>query len=262
MKMRCYNMSKGGLWMNERQMQIIKYVSERGKVRVKELASYVDTSEVTVRKDLTALEEQGILKREQGYATLKDTSDINYRIAVNYDIKKAIAKEAIKYVANNATIMIDAGSTCAVFAQTLGASGKQVTVITNASYLVRHIQHYENIRCIVLGGEYQKNSQAMVGPLTKLCAEQFRVDKIFVGTDGYSKETGFTGDDMVRAETVRVMAGQARETYVLTEASKFNHPGTVSFLHADKVSHVITSQGLSPEILEEMALANVQVTVV
>ncbi len=67
---------------------------------------------------------------------------------------------------------------------------------------------------------------------------------------------------MVRAETVRVMAGQARETYVLTEASKFNHPGTVSFLHADKVSHVITSQGLSPEILEEMALANVQVTVV
>ncbi len=72
--------------MNERQMQIIKYVSERGKVRVKELASYVDTSEVTVRKDLTALEEQGILK-ENKVCNTKDTSDINYRIAVNYDIK-------------------------------------------------------------------------------------------------------------------------------------------------------------------------------
>ncbi len=255
-------MIKGGLGMNERQMKIIKYVSERGKVRVTELATHVNISEVTVRKDLTALEEQGILKREQGYATLKDPSDINYRIAMNYEMKRGIAQEAVKHVANHATIMIDAGSTCAVFAQELGASGKQVTVITNATYLVRHIQNYDNIHCIVLGGEYQKNSQAMVGPLTKLCATQFRVDKIFVGTDGYSKETGFTGDDMVRAETLRAMAGQARETYVLTEASKFNHPGTVSFLKADEVSHVITNQRLAPEVLHEMALADIQVTIV
>ena len=248
--------------MNERQLNIITYVSNRKKVRVSELANYVKTSEVTVRKDLTLLEERGILKREQGYATLKDSGDINFRMAIHYDIKRAIAEEAVKHVANDETIIVDAGSTCAVFAETLGASGKRVTIITNASYLVRYIQKYENIRCILLGGEYQKNSQAMVGPLTKLCVEQFRVDKIFVGTDGYSKETGFTGDDMVRAETVRAMTGQAQNTYILTEASKFSHPGTISFLSTEEVDAIITDDGISQEIQDEMTRANIQITIV
>ncbi len=57
-------------------------------------------------------------------------------------------------------------------------------------------------------GEYQNESQVMVGPITRKCAEAFYVDKLFIGTDGFTKETGFTGNDYMRSEAVRDMAKQ------------------------------------------------------
>ena len=102
----------------------------------------------------------------------------------------------------------------------------------------------------------------MVGPLTKMCAQQFCVDKIFVGTDGFSETNGFTGDNLVRADTVRAMAESAHRTIVLADAEKFTRAGTVSFLKPSEVSVVITDTGIPGEVREYLSGAGVQVLTV
>ena len=76
-------------------------------------------------------------------------------------------------------------------------------------------------RSSCLEGEYQNESQVMVGPIARKCVESFYVDKFFIGTDGFSKNSGFTGNNYMRCETVKDMAKQAKNIIVVTDSSKF-----------------------------------------
>ena len=238
--------------MNIRHIALIEQVSKQGKVEVAELAKYLNTSQVTVRKDLDLLAEKGILKRERGYAMLKDPDDINYHMAFHYEVKQKIAIAAARLVEDGETIIVESGSTCALFAEEVARSKKDATIITNSTYLAGYIKDYPNVEIILLGGNYQKKSQAMVGPMTKACIKGFSVDKIFVGTDGYSRTAGFTGDDLIRLDTLKEMIAAADKTYVLTESKKFKHPGSVSFLELGEVYEVLTDKDIPIEEKEYM----------
>jgi DeoR/GlpR family transcriptional regulator of sugar metabolism len=80
----------------------------------------------------------------------------------------------------------------------------------------------------------------MSGPLVGKCAEEFYVDKFFIGTDGYDPVQGFSNVDMLRAEAVRAMAKRADKKIILTDSSKFNKRGVVQLMQAKQVTHVIT----------------------
>ncbi len=107
-----------------------------------------------------------------------------------------------------------------------------------------------NVSIILLGGEYQEESQVIVGPITRKCAEGFFVDKLFVGTDGFKRETGFTGNDYMRSEAVKDMAKQASNVIVVTDSVKFQQKGVVSLLDNKKVSYVYKDSNI-PEYAEE-----------
>lgn len=247
--------------LKERHTKLIELVSQRGKIEVSELAVLLGTSRVTVRKDLDYLEQKGILARERGYALLRDEGDINYRMAFHYEQKQRIAAAAARMVQDRETVMIESGSCCMLLAEQLAQSKKEVTLVTNSGYMASYVKE-SSVRVVVLGGDYQPQVQAMVGPLTKLCAQQFQVDKLFVGTDGYSVENGFTGDNLVRSDTVKAMAQSARHTIVLTESEKFTRSGTVSFLRTEQVSGVITDNGIPGEIRAFLEQAGVDVRAV
>ncbi|KFN88968.1 DeoR family transcriptional regulator [Tetragenococcus muriaticus PMC-11-5] len=102
-----------------REEEIISIVSENKKLEVNELASLLNVSKVTIRKDLDKLETRGIVHRQHGYAVLNSQDDINYRLAINYDLKRKIAKEAAKLVKDGETVMIESGSTCTLLAEEL-----------------------------------------------------------------------------------------------------------------------------------------------
>ena len=87
----------------------------------------------------------------------------------------------------------------------------------------------------------------MVGPILKVCAAQFYVDKLFIGVDGYSGELGFTGKDHLRVQAVRDMAEKADQVFVITESSKFTRHGVVPLALPEKPLHVITDSLLTAE---------------
>lgn len=234
--------------MNQRHIKLIEIVSKFGKIEVNELAKLLQTSQVTIRKDLDYLSEKGILRRERGYALLKNKDDINYHMAFHYEAKQKIARAAADLVEDGETIIVESGSTCAMFTEQLASSKRGITIITNSSYIAEFIKDYPDVEIILLGGNFQKHTQAMVGPMTKECVKNFHVDKIFVGIDGFSKEIGFTGVDLIRTDTVRALAASANRIYILTESEKLNHAGLIPFLKTEEVYQVITDIKISPEI--------------
>ncbi len=228
--------------MTDRQTKIIEIVNEKHKIEVNNLAEILKVSSVTIRKDLDFLENKGFLVREHGFAVKCNDDNINFRLAVRYDVKMQIAKKAAKMVSNGETVIIESGSSCVLLAIELAKSAKDVTIITNSAYVASNVveNNSGNTKVILLGGEFQKDSQVMVGPLVRLCAQEFNVDKMFVGTDGFNPNYGFTGSDLMRAESVKSLSESALNAYILTDSSKFSSLGVVSLLKFKDVKGVIT----------------------
>lgn len=245
--------------MNKRQSQILDLLTQNKKLKVTELSDVLNVSQVTIRKDLSALEDSGIIVREHGYAKLNESDDINNRLAYHYDIKQKIAEKAVESIEDGETVMIESGSCCALVALEIAKTKKDVTLITNSAFISDYIRKTGNVRIILLGGEYQEESQVMVGPITRKCAEGFFVDKLFVGTDGFTKETGFTGNDYMRSEAVKDMAKQASNVIIVTDSVKFQQKGVVSLLDTKKVSYVYTDSNIPKDAEEYLVENNIKV---
>ena len=162
--------------MNNRQARIIELLEEEKRIEVTRLSQLLKVSQVTIRKDLDVLETNGIVKREHGYAALNDSDDINLRLAYKFETKQKIAKAAANLVQDGQTVMIESGSSCALLAQELATTKKDITIITNSAFIAGYIRKISNVSIILLGGQYQNESQVMVGPLVAECAHNFFVD--------------------------------------------------------------------------------------
>ncbi|WP_206172793.1 DeoR/GlpR family DNA-binding transcription regulator [Acidilutibacter cellobiosedens] len=232
----------------DRLTKILDLVNKYKKIEVSKLSDALGVSQVTIRKDLDVLVKKGLISREHGYATLNESDDINNRLSINYDIKKKIARSALDIISNGETVMIESGSTCAMFAEELAKNKKNITIITNSAFIASYIRKYPDCRTILLGGEYQKGSQVNVGPITKKCALEFFVDKLFIGIDGISMNADFTSSDLMRAETVKAMTTSANHVIVLTDSSKFMQRGLVNLLSFDEVDYLFTDTDIPDDI--------------
>jgi DeoR/GlpR family transcriptional regulator of sugar metabolism len=234
---------------------ILEMLAKNQRMEVTVLAKLLQVSQVTVRKDLDQLEERGLINREHGYASLEGTDDVGKRMAFHYDIKKRIAKAAAATVEDGETVMIESGSCCALLAEELAFSKKDVTIITNSAFIANFIRRAPRLKVLLLGGYYQPDSQVTVGPMTRKCGEIFFSDKFFIGVDGFTPKFGFTGRDHLRAETVMDLSEYARDIIILTEAEKFRRQGVLGLIQTDKVSEVYTDDGI-PRDAEKALLDN------
>ncbi|HER9373215.1 TPA: DeoR/GlpR transcriptional regulator [Streptococcus pyogenes] len=230
--------------------RIIQLVSQKKKIDVNSLSEQLDVSKVTIRKDLDKLESKGLLRREHGYAVLNSGDDLNVRLSYNYNIKRRIAEKAAELVQDNDTIMIESGSTCALLAEVLCQTKRNIKIIANSCFIANYIRQYSSCQIILLGGYYQPNSEVTVGPLLKEMISLFHVNRVFVGTDGFNKDLGFMGKDMMRSEGVRYMADAAEEVVILTDSSKFSKTSLVHQLSLADVNRVITDQALDKQTQE------------
>lgn len=226
--------------MNQRCLAILELLNKEETLDVNDLAARLNVSAVTVRKDLAALEQKGLLHRQHGCAMRVSPNDVGYRMTFDYEVKRRIARRASEMVASGEAVMIESGSTCAMLAEELVKNKRDVTIITNSAFIAGYVRGIPGARVVLLGGSYDPDAQVMRGPLVGKCAEEFFVDKFFIGTDGYDTAQGFSNVDMLRAEAVRAMAKRAEKRIILTDSSKFNKRGVVQLMPAEQVTLVIT----------------------
>jgi DeoR/GlpR family transcriptional regulator of sugar metabolism len=234
--------------MTNRHNKILNILTKNQKVEVTVLAEMLAVSQVTIRKDLDSLERQGLIRREHGYACVDITNDVSRCLAYNYDVKKRIALRAAETVQDGETVFIESDSICALLAEELVKTRKDVTIITNSVFITNHISHAPNGKIILLGGYFEKDAQVTVGPMTSKCAEIFFSDKFFIGVDGFSEVSGFTGRDHMRAETIQSLASQVKDIIILTESETFSKPGVVGLVHTDKVATVYTDDEIPQDV--------------
>ena len=244
--------------MDERHARILNLVSDNEKISVAELSRIIGISEVTLRKDLSFLEERGLLRREHGYATMVNSDDVSKRLSFNYNIKRAIAARAANDIREGETVMIESGSCCALLAEALVSTHHDITIITNSVFIATHIRRSRNAKIILLGGEFQKEAQVMVGPLIGKCVEDFYVDKFFIGTDGFNNFGAMSGD-LMRADAVRTMALNANRVVILTESKKFTQVGVVSLIPFEKIGAIYTDDQIAPSTLDLLSKKNIAV---
>lgn len=248
--------------MNKRYNEILNILSKKQRVDVVELSNLLSVSQVTIRKDLNYLEENGIVKREHGYALLSSTNDIAGRLAYHYDDKLKIAKKASELVSDSETVIIENGSCCALLAKELSDTKNNITIITNSTFIANYCRNSKSSnQIILLGGIYQKDSGVNVGPSINNQIKDFYVNKFFIGIDSYSDKTGFTNSDQLRAQAVKDIASQVNEIIVLTESEKFDKHGIVPMRIEDKVSTVITDNNISKETIDHLKNINIKVKI-
>ena len=231
--------------MKDRTVRIFDVLSNNNSIKIALLAELLCVSQVTLRKDLDKLEKLGIVRRFHGYVSLDGADDTGKRMAFCYTIKRKIAKAAALIVDKNETIMLESGSCCVLFAEELALAKKNVTIITNSIYTANYMRYFPNIKIIMLGGFFQPDSNMLVGSITRICAENFYIDKYFIGADGFISGQGFTGRDFLRIETVLELAKCANKTFILTESAKFQRRGAFGLINLDKIAGVITDDHIS-----------------
>lgn len=244
--------------MNARHTKILNIIGDKKKISVTELAEILHVSEVTMRKDLSLLEKDNLLHRSHGFASITETDDVGSRLAFNYETKKLIARKTLEIIEDGETIMIESGSCCASLAEEIVTNRRDVTIITNSIFIASFIRKKIGAHIILLGGDFQNESQVMVGPLVKKCAENFFVDKFFCGTDGFN-DCGAMSGDLMRAEAVRTMAEVANRTIILTESKKFSQIGVVNLLPYEKIDAIYTDNKTENSILQNLQNKNIEV---
>jgi len=242
-----------------RQDRILEAVVQRGKAEVSALADELGVSQVTIRKDLDALELRRLIRRERGQAVLVSLDDPAGRIAYHHANKKLIAQAVTATIGDGQTVMIEAGSCCALLAEEITRTRRGTTIVTNSAFIAERVRRHPGAHIVLLGGDYQADSQVLVGPMTSQCVDNFLVDRLFIGTDGYTDRLGFTGRDQMRAAAVQAMAHRAERVEILTESEKFGRHGPVPLLAADQVAAVWTDAAITGDFVEALTAAGVTV---
>ncbi len=245
--------------MSKRDAQILETLTSQGKVEVAHLSRLLGVSEVTVRKDLDALQAKGLVQRVHGFAQLANPNDVGGRLAYHYEEKRLIARRAAELVPDGSTIMVESGSCCALLVRELADRSNGVTVVTNSAFIASYVRDSTRVSCVLMGGSYQRDSQVMVGPLVRTCAQEFYVDRLFIGADGWAEGAGFTNADQMRADAVRSMAESAAEVVVLTESEKFGQRGAIPMRLPGKRISVITDTRISDECRQSLERLGIEI---
>ena len=216
----------------ERFREILKIVNDKKTVTVQELTALLQTSESTIRRDLTTLHQRGALIKVHGGATTAESetmtrdADLSLRSTLNKEAKAVIGKYAASLIREDDFVYLDAGTTTGLMLEYL--AGVRAAFVTNA---VSHAQTLAKmgIRVYLIGGELKSSTEAVVGSQAMQMIQMYHFTKGFFGTNGVSKRHGFTTPDPNEALVKQEAMRQTERCYVLADSQKFGMVSSVTF---------------------------------
>lgn len=234
-----------------RKQLILQKVEEKGSVEVKDLAELLQTSEITVRRDLATLSEQGLLYRTHGGAMKMSlvqtpTSFVNKstsRIAE----KDYICQKASQLIQDGDVVFLDCGSTVSRICQFI--KHKRIKVITNSLPIVYELMGTE-VSVNLIGGELDAERQAIHGAIALEHIARYQADKAFVGIDGISLARGLSAASEKEASIAMALAKSSRQTVLLCDASKLEKEAYLQFASFEMLDLLITDASADGALLE------------
>jgi DeoR family fructose operon transcriptional repressor len=234
-------------------------------LRVPELATALNVSEGTVRNDLNALEEQGLLMRVHGGAVLNQQSQFqNNSFVRRYQehaaAKLAIAREAAVLVHDGDSILMDASSTAYYFAKAL-SERRRLRVMTNGFEVAREMAQNSTNTVILIGGVVNNESSSVTGLLSENIIEELHIQKAFLSCSGFSLARGMTEVHLAEAQLKRKMVESSQQLFALVDSSKFGKEDLTSFARPEKITCLFTDKRLSADWAERLQAAGIEFTI-
>ncbi|MGM7723274.1 DeoR/GlpR family DNA-binding transcription regulator [Metabacillus sp. Hm71] len=243
----------------ERHERIIEQLDKSKIVKVSELSKLLEVTEKTVRGDLELLEQRGLLKRIHGGAVIVEEEGrmlpIAERQSRHSEVKLAIAKEAVKLIKPNETILMDGGSTTLAIAELLGEF--PITVITNDLKIANILLDKNNVQLIVLGGTRINYSSSLIGAQATEMLDRIRVNRLFFGTTGVSLEHGLTVINSIHADWKRQIIKCADHVTLVADSTKFEKVALIQFASLEEVNEIVTDSRLDHSVKEMLETQNI-----
>ena len=250
------------MYAAERHESILERARTQGRVEVVALAEALGVTVETVRRDLTALERLGVVRRVHGGALPVERLTLEPSVASREtqrsEHKQRIAERAVAEIPDGGSILLDSGTTTLAIAAALPVD-KSITVVTNAFAIAARLADVSGIELMLLGGRIRTRTGAAVGQWTTGALRDMYIDVAFLGTNGFSVERGFTTPDQAESTAKRSMVTASRRVIVVADSTKAGQVHLNRFANTEEVAMLVTDTELDDDTAEDFDAAGVEV---
>lgn len=247
----------------ERHQRILEQLRQAGQVSATQLARHLGVSLMTIRRDLNALAERGLVLRVHGGALLPDRGVLDEPVrakrGVHLEAKRKIAEAAAALVQPGQTVILDAGTTTGAVAKALLRRRlRDLTVVTSDLDIARRMAEDPRYRVFCVGGLVQPRVFALMGDHAVRFLEGIHAHHAFVGTDAFDVAAGVTTRTMEKVRLKQSMVAAAREATLVADSSKFGRVLLATVLPLGAFRRIITDTPADPANLEALRRASEQ----
>ncbi|MEV5785444.1 DeoR/GlpR family DNA-binding transcription regulator [Streptomyces sp. NPDC048448] len=248
----------------ERLKKIADAVRETGRLSVAELAELTGASEMTIRRDLEVLADQGVLERYRGGARSLllrgEEPPFALRAQDGLEVKRRLAVEVAALIADGESVVVDSGTTCLEVARALHQ--RRLTVVPLSLHAANALTGAPQLKLLLPGGEPRVGELALTGPLTEASLAALRFDTAVIGCCGLTVADGLTAYDLADAAIKRAAIASARRVIAVTEAAKLSRTALAFVTPASALHAVVTDRSAPDDETEALAAAGVAVRMV
>ena len=253
------------LFRQERLDQIAVLLQERGRVAVVDLSERFGVSPMTIRSDLAALEQQGLVLRTHGGALLKPESSLEPAFLLRKDLhqaeKERIGQAAAELVHDGESIVLDASTTAWQVARQL-KDRRELTVVTNGLFIALELLDAPGVTVVMPGGALRPGSASVVGDVGACLLERYHVQKGFFGARGFTLHEGLTDVNQYEVDLKRLMVKHSKEVIGIVDASKWGQVAFATFASLDEMDRFIVDETAPEEMVTTLQDLGIKVTLV
>lgn len=242
---------------NERVKVILQQLQLLAVVKVSELSTLLNVSVDTVRRDLKAMEQQGLVKCVHGGACLPESlaslSNFTGREVIHVDLKREAAQKALQYIQKGDVIAMNSGTTNTILAQEITLHCSDITVVTNNMAAADILLKNPTICLILIGGKVDSTEQSTYGTE---CEQQFAAyypDVCFLSINAVNYQDGFTEFRLDEIGVIKLLAERSKHVIAVMDSSKLGKRSKKAVLRLPQVDKLIMDGNVTEELREEYA---------
>lgn len=249
----------------ERRSEIVRLIELEGSVRVSNLCTKFGVTEETIRRDLDALEKQGLLERTYGGAVspkrISHESPYYGRELQNKAEKEAIAQAIAEVITDRETVLLDASSTSLYVARALAGQKQRLTVMTNSLVIASELSRSRGFTVLCTGGTLRETSLSFVGPHAERALRDYHVDTAILSCKGFDIHRGFTDSNDLEVEMKKMMLTAANRVIAAVDSSKWGYVGFALIGPVTSANLIVTDSRVDAGKVAQVQEQGVQVTI-
>jgi len=250
--------------MNTRHQKILTVLEQQKTVSVNNLSKMLETSTVTIRKDLKLLESKRLLFRNHGGASLENPyvndKSVNEKEFINAKEKDSIGREAAKTISSDQYIIIASGTTVLAMAKYINPL-KNLTVVTSALNVATQLLKNPAVEVLMLGGYIRPSSNSVIGHHSEMILKETACSKLFLSIDAIDLEHGLYTSNTLEAHLNQKMIESSKEVIILADSTKFGKKSFGRICGIDQIDHIITDSNISSAIVKKVQSLGIKITV-